>query len=322
VTSAAGPVTDAADADRESPEGLRLAGLGLLFNAALAVIKGIAGILGHSYALLADAVESAADVGGSLVVWGGLRVAARSADASHPYGHGKAEPLAAAAVGLMLCGGAVGIMIRAVQQIIGPRRAPAAFTLVVLIVAVVVKIALFRVVSRAAASSGSGAMLADAWHHRADLFTSSAAFVGISTSVLGGPGWEWCDGAAAVVASLIVFFNGWRILRGAIHELMDGNPDPALIARVAAAAGGVDGVRLIEQLKARKFGTRYLVDLHVQADPMLSLHDAHVLSGRVKGAIRASVPTVEGVLVHMEPFEAPVETGAGTGADADRTDAR
>jgi len=305
-------VTAAPDGDRESPEGVRLAGLGLVLNAALAVVKGIAGIVGHSYALLADAVESAADVGGSLVVWGGLRVSARSADSNHPYGHGKAEPLAAAAVGLMLAGGAIGIMIRAVQEIVAPHRAPAAFTLAVLVAVVITKGVLSRVVARAARRTGSGAMLADAWHHRADLFTSSAAFVGISAALLGGPGWEWCDGAAAVAASLIVFANSWHILGSAVHELMDGNPDPELLARVAAAARLVDGVRHIEQLKARKFGTRYLVDLHVQADPLLSLHDAHVLSGRVKTAIRSAVPAVEGVLVHMEPFE--TASGAPLGA--------
>ncbi len=293
----------AAEPDRETAEGVRLAGLGLLLNAALAVIKGIAGMLGHSYALLADAVESAADVGGSLVVWGGLRVSARTPDASHPYGHGKAEPLAAAAVGLMLAGGAAGIMLRAVQAIITPHEAPAAFTLIVLVVVVATKWTLSRVVARAARESGSGAMAADAWHHRADLFTSGAAFVGISAALWGGPGWEWCDGAAAIAASLIVFANGWHILRGAVHELMDGTPDPELIARVAAAARRVDGVELIEQLKARKFGTRYLVDLHVQADPRLTLHQAHELSGRVKGAIRTAVPAVEGVLVHMEPYD-------------------
>ncbi len=309
-------MTTLPDSDRESPEGVRLAGLGLVLNAALAVVKGLAGMLGHSYALLADAVESAADVGGSLVVWGGLRVAARSADAGHPYGHGKAEPLAAAAVGLMLSGGAVGIMIRAVQEILAPHRTPAPFTLAVLVAVVITKWVLSQIVARAARRTGSGAMLADAWHHRADLFTSGAAFVGISAALLGGPGWEWCDGAAAVAASLIVLANGGRILRGAVHELMDGNPDPELLARVAAAARLVDGVLLIEQLKARKFGTRYLVDLHVQADPLLSLHDAHVLSGRVKGAIRTAVPAVEGVLVHMEPFETPA--GAPRGAPAAR----
>ncbi len=309
-------MTVSPDNDHESPEGVRLAGLGLVLNAALAVVKGIAGMLGHSYALLADAVESAADVGGSLVVWGGLRVSARSADTGHPYGHGKAEPLAAAAVGLMLAGGAVGIMIRAVQEIVAPHRTPAPFTLAVLVAVILTKGVLSRVVARAARRTGSGAMLADAWHHRADLFTSSAAFVGISAALLGGPGWGWCDGAAAVAASLIVVANGWRILRGAVHELMDGNPDPELLARVAAAARLVDGVRLIEQLKARKLGTRYFVDLHVQADPVLSLHDAHILSGRVKGAIRSAVPAVEGVLVHMEPFE--TASGAPHGATAAR----
>lgn len=284
-------------------DGVRLAGLGVLVNALLAVVKGIAGILGHSYALIADAVESVADIGGSLVVWGGLRLSSRSADPDHPYGHGKAEPLSAAVVGLMLCGAAIGIMIRAVDQIITPQHAPAPFTLIILVAVVAVKMVLFRTVLRVADDVGSGAIEADAWHHRSDALTSGAAFVGISAALIGGPGWEWCDGAAAVAASIIILFNGLRILRPAVHELMDGAPDEWLLVRVGDAAKSVDGVAMIEQLKARKVGTRYLVDLHVQADPNLSLHDAHILSGCVKTAIRNAVPAVENVLVHMEPFE-------------------
>ncbi len=277
----------------------------------MALVKGLAGIFGHSYALVADAAESVADIGGSVVVWSGLNVASRSPDFDHPYGHGKAEPLATAAVGIILCAAALGILVEAIRAMFAPHGIPAAFTLGVLVLVIVVKAVLFRTVLRVAVDVGSRALAADAWHHRADIITSAAAFIGISATLIGGPAWAWCDGAAGSVASIIVFLNGVHILRPALHELMDGAPDIELLNMVAAAARGVAGVRMIEQLKARKVGNQYLVDLHAQADPAMSLDDAHVLSGCIKTAIRDAVPSVHNVLVHMEPFRAsPVDRGA------------
>lgn len=285
--------------------GKKFAGFGLVLNVVLAVIKGLAGILGHSYALIADAVESVADIGGSLVVWTGLHLSARSPDEDHPYGHGKAEPLSAAFVGLMLCTAAFGIALKGAQEVVDPHHAPAPFTLIVLVLVIVVKETAFRTVLKVSRDVGSGAVVADAWHHRSDAITSAMAFVGISGALIGGPGWEWCDGTAAIIASLIIAYNGYHILRPAVYELMDGAPNAAVLNGVAKAATAVVGVRRIEKLKARKVGTRFLVDLHVQADPSISLQEAHVLSGCVKSAIRTALPAVENVLVHMEPFEDP-----------------
>ena len=292
-----------ATASLRTNDGSRLAAFGVLVNTLLAVFKGVAGVVGNSYALIADAVESVGDIGGSLLVWGGLRLSARSPDADHPYGHGKAEPLAAAAVGLLLCGAALGIAVKSIDQIRVPHHAPKPYTLVVLVVVIVVKEVLARRVFRVANDGQSRAVHADAWHHRADAVTSAAAFVGISAALVGGPGYEWCDAAAALLASMLIGVNAAAILRPAVHELMDGAPDAEMLTQVAAAASAVAGVRMIEQLKARKIGTRFLVDLHVQADPAMSLQESHVLSGCVKTAIRTAVPSVENVLVHMEPFE-------------------
>ncbi len=283
--------------------GIRLAQVGLVVNAVLTVVKLLAGILGNSYALIADAIESLADIFSSFVVWSGLSIASRSADDSYPFGYGRAESLASAIVGLMLIAAAFGISIEAVREIITPHHAPAPFTLLVLVVIVILKERLFRKVIRAASEVGSNAVAADAWHHRSDAITSSAAFVGISVALIGGKGWESADDYAALLAAVIVVVNGVRILRPAVAELMDRAPDEALIGRVGTSATTVEGVRAIEKLKVRKLGARYRVDLHVQADPAMSLHDAHILSGRVKSAIRRTVPAVEDVLVHMEPFE-------------------
>jgi cation diffusion facilitator family transporter len=284
--------------------GIRLAQLGLVVNGLLALVKLVAGVLGHSYALIADAVESVADLFASLVVWGGLRVSSRDADTRYPFGYGKAEAVSAAIVGLMLCGAAIGIAIEAVREIMIPHHAPAPFTLAVLVGVVLIKELLFRFVLRNARQIGSQAVHADAWHHRSDAITSSAAFIGISVALIGGPGWEEADDWAALLASTLILYNGATILRPALQELMDRSPNQEVLLAVDSAARSVSGVLATEKLRARKTGTRFQLELHVQADPLLSLHEAHILSGKVKRAILAAVPSVQGVLVHMEPYEA------------------
>ena len=289
--------------DGASDDGMRLAQAGMLLNMVLAIVKVLAGVIGHSYALIADGIESVADIFGSLIVWSGLRVARRTADTAYPFGYGKAEALAAAAVGLMLVGAAIGISIEAVREIMTPHFTPAPFTLGVLVGVVLIKELLFRRVSRVARASGSTAVRADAWHHRSDAITSLAAFIGISIALIGGPGWEQADDWAALLAACVIVYNGVNVMRPALQELMDRAPGEGLLTRVERAARSVAGVLATEKLKMRRAGTAYYVDLHVQADPTLSLHEAHILSGMVKGAIRREVPEVSGVLIHMEPYQ-------------------
>ena len=285
--------------------GWRTAQFGLLSNAALAVIKLVAGVSGNSYALVADAIESAADVVASLVVLGGLRLAARDADDDYPFGYGRAEPLAAAAVSLMLLGAAFAIGWEAVSEIRTPHTAPAPFTLAVLVGVMLVKQWLFRRQHAAGQQSGSPAVQADAWHHLSDAITSGAAFIGIAVSLIGGAGWEAADDWAALIAALVIAANGISMLRPALHDLMDRAPEPDLRDRILDVARTVAEVRELEKLKVRRVGTTLFVDLHVQADATLTLHDAHIVSGRVKTAIREAIPAVVGVLIHMEPFESP-----------------
>lgn len=280
-----------------------LAERGLVLNAAMALVKFVAGVLGNSYALIADAVESMADLFGSVVVWGGLRIAGREADSQFPFGYGKAEALATVIVGLMLVGAAAGIGIEAVREIITPHHAPAPFTLAVLVVVVVIKAYWSRRVFRGARAAGSTLVEADAWHHQSDAITSAAAFIGITIALVGGEGWESADDVAALLAAGLIFWNGLKILKPAVGELMDRAADDTLLETVDRAAREVSEVRATEKLRIRKTGPSFLVEIHVQSDPALSLRDAHVVSGKVKSAIRGRVPAVRDVLVHMEPFE-------------------
>jgi cation diffusion facilitator family transporter len=283
--------------------GMRIAQFGMLVNAALAVTKLIAGVLGTSYALIADAVESGSDVVSSLIVWGGLRMATRSATEEYPFGFARAEQVAAAIVGLLLIGASIGISIAAVREIRTPHHAPAPFTLIVLVLVIVIKEVLYRYVARAGGDIGSRALAADAWHHRSDAITSGAAFIGISIALIKGPGWESADDYAAVVASGIILLNGIRIIRPAVGDLMDRAPSADLIERVTTIACSVAEVQLVEKVLIRKAGIGFFVDMHVQAAPEMSLQEAHILSGKVKSAIREAEPRVLGALIHMEPFE-------------------
>ncbi len=292
----------------QMPQPERLAQLGLVINAGLAVVKLVAGLLGNSYALVADAVESSTDMIGSLVVWSGLRIASKDPDDLYPFGYGRAEALAAATVSALMLGAATGIAIEAIAEIRTPHHAPAWWTLLVLAIVIVVKELLAKRVKAVSDLSGSVVVAADAWHHRADAITSGAAFIGITMALLGGPGWEPADDWAALVAAGVIVINGSLLLRTALRDLMDRAPEPAVLATVSAAALATPGVLAIEKLKIRKSGTAFYVDIHVQADPVLSLHDAHILSGMVKTAIRQRVPAAMGVLIHMEPFEPTEDT--------------
>lgn len=281
--------------------GVRTARRGLVINAILAVVKLLAGIFGHSYALIADAIESSSDVFSSILVWRGLRISARPVNERYPFGYGKAEPMAAAAVGLTLVVASVVITIESIREIRTPHHLPEPFTLAVLLGVVIVKETLFRSVFAVGTEVASGAVRADAWHHRSDAITSAAAAIGITVALWTGI--PEADDWAALLAAVVIFVNGVLIVRPAIAELMDRAPDAAVIERITAVATAVPEVLAIEKLRVRRAGLSLYVDLHVQAEPTLSLHDAHVLSGRVKSAIRAAEPTVAGVLVHMEPFE-------------------
>jgi cation diffusion facilitator family transporter len=165
--------------------GARVALLGLAINVVLASAKIVAGLLGHSYVLIADGIESALDIASSVVMWGGLKVAAIPPDKTHPSGHGKAEPLAATIVSIGVLAAALGLAVQSVREIFLPHHAPAPFTLIVLIVVILVKELLYRYVIRVGRGVESTAIQTDAWHHRTDAMTSVAALISISVALVG-----------------------------------------------------------------------------------------------------------------------------------------
>ena len=280
---------------------LRATFLGLAANVALTVVKFLAGSLGHSQALIADAVESLADIFSSIIVWRGLVVAETPPDEDHPYGHGKAEPLAAAIVSAMLLLAAGMIAFHSLKGMAAPRVAPSAWTLIILIVVIVVKEMLFRFVLRESETVSSSAVETDAWHHRSDAITSAAAFLGIGITLVGGSGYEHADNWAALVAACVIAFNGARLLRPAFNELMDRSPDRELIEKICAAAKNVPGVDGVEKCFVRKMGYQFFVDMHVEVDPQMTVENSHRIGHEVKNKVRAEIPSVRDVLIHIEP---------------------
>ena len=281
--------------------GARLAFLGMVINVVLAAAKISAGLFGNSYVLIADGIESALDIAGSVIIWGGLKFASRPPDETHPYGHGKAEPLAAGIVAIGVIIAAIGLAVQSVREIYTPHHGPAPFTLVVLLVVIAVKEVLYRVVMRLGRTAESTAVKTDAWHHRADAFTSVAAFVGISIALIGGEKWYSADDWAALFACAVIATNGARLLFPALHEMLDTAPRGEIISRIQTAASSVPGVIEVEKCLVRKMGISFYVDLHVGVDGSISVRDGHDLAHQVKDAIKQTDARIADVLVHIEP---------------------
>src|SRR5436309_9960133 len=279
----------------------RIALFGLAINLFLAGAKILAGLIGHAYVLIADGIESALDVGGSIVIWGGLTVAARPPDATHPYGHGKAEPIAPVVVAVGVLTAALGLAIQSVREIFLPHHAPAPYTLAVLIVAVILKEILYRYVIRFGRQMESTAVKTDAWHHRIDAITSVAAFIGISVALIGGEAWQSADDWAALFACALIGANGYRLLRPALFEILDTAPRGEIVDQVRNAACAVPGVVEVEKTYIRKMGLSFYGDLHIKVNGGISVREGHEIAHQVKRAIQQSDSRIADVLVHIEP---------------------
>ncbi len=280
---------------------LRATLLGVLLNMLLAAIKGVAGVVGNSSALIADAIESLSDSMTSVVVYTGLRYAMRPPDENHPYGHGKAEPLAATIVSIGLVAASVAIAVNSVRQLLVPHPPPSPYTLVVLALVVFAKEALFRHVDAVGQTLGSTAVQSDAWHHRSDAITSAMAFIGISMAVAGGPAWYMADEIAALISVPVILYNAFGFLRKALEELTDAAPPTEIeftIREIALATPSVIGLDIC---RVRKMGLEFFVDLHVLVDGDLSVREGHRIAHEVKDRIRQEYPRISDVLIHIEP---------------------
>ncbi len=278
---------------------------GIVLNVVAAALKFAGGIFGNTYALIADGVESLLDILSSVLVWAGFRVASRPPDEDHPYGHGKAEPLAAMSVAVFIFAAAGWIGYHAVREIITPHQGPHWLTLPLLAGIVGAKVWFSRRLRAAGEDEDSTALGAEAVHHYADAVTSAAAFVGIAIGVIGGEGYEAADDWAALLACVVIAFNGVNMLNRALSDVMDTAVPETLENEVRARALEVPGVRALDKCRVRKSGLSYLVDIQVCVDGEITVREGHDIAHAVKDALLASSLRVIDVSVHVEPMKHP-----------------
>ncbi len=273
----------------------------IISNVFLAIIKGLAGFFGNSYALIADAIESTTDIFSSLLILLGFKYAKRPADENHPYGHGKIEPLITFIVVAFLVTSATVIAYESIQNIKTPHKTPQSWTLYILGAIILWKEISYRIVIKKSKQTNSTSLKADAWHHRSDAITSVMAFIGISIALLFGKGYETADDWAALLASGFILYNSYLIFRPALGEIMDEHLYDDLIADIRTKSIQVEGILGTEKCFVRKAGMKYHVDLHAIVDGKISVEEGHYLAHQLKDYLRNEIANLGHVLIHIEP---------------------
>jgi cation diffusion facilitator family transporter len=269
----------------------------------LATIKWTAGVLGNSYALIADAIESTTDIFSSILVLLGLKYSSKPADKNHPYGHGRIEPLVTfMVVGFLI----VSAFIIAKQSIINigtPHELPKAFTLIILGIIIAWKEFSYRLVIKKSKETKSTSLKADAWHHRSDAITSLAAFIGITIAIILGKGYENADDYAALFAAFFILYNSYLIFRPALGEILDEHVHDDMVIQIKEISKKVDGVIDTEKCFIRKTGMNFHVDLHIIVNGEISIKEGHSISHKVKDRLMNELPEIANILIHIEPNE-------------------
>lgn len=272
-------------------------------NTMLAIIKGIAGYFGHSYAMVADAMESTTDIFSSALVLFGIKYSNKPADKNHPYGHGRAEPLVTFLVVAFLVTSATVIAYESIRNINVPHELPHSWTLFVLGGIIIWKELSYRLVVRKSKQLKSSALKADAWHHRSDAVTSIAAFIGISIAIIFGKGYESADDWAALFASVFILYNSYRIFRPALGEIMDEHVYDELVEEIRTVARSVVGIVDTEKCLIRKAGMKYHVELHATVNANITVKEGHDLGHKLQDTLRREIPELGHVLIHVEPHD-------------------
>lgn len=284
----------------------RFGAISAISNLAFATGKILVGFAGNSYALIADGIESIADVFSSLIVWNGLRIADKAPDPEHPYGHGKAESIAGLIAAIALVVSAIVIGINAIREILHPHHAPAPFVIPALLVIIGGKEILFRWLLRAAKNTDSTALKIEAWHHRMDSLTSLGVLVGVCIATLAGPGFESADDIAALLVSGLILYNAIQLARPSLDELLDRDIGHQLADQIEKTAADTPGVHRIESFQVRKSGTQHLVDIHLEVDGSLTVTEGHDIAHNLKDRLIANPELrISHVMTHVEPAGRP-----------------
>ncbi len=281
--------------------------IGTIVNAFLVAIKFVAGILGRSSALVADAVHSLTDFISDMIVLIFVKISGKPRDEEHEYGHGKFETLATLIIGVLLAAAGIGLLINGAKQVWDSLRGntlpePTWIALAVAIISIVSKEILYRYTVREGKRLNSDAVIANAWHHRSDAISSIGTMIGIGGAMFFGEKWRILDPLAAVVVSFFIIKAGYDIIKPAINELLESSLPKEQTEEITKTILSVKGVEGLHNLRTRKIGNTIAIDVHVKMDGNLKLVEAHEIASRVERAIRAHFGPESMIYVHMEPF--------------------
>lgn len=291
--------TIAMDKHQRYSTATKVTAVGFIFNILLALFKGFAGIVGHSEAVLADAVESFSDIVATSVVWVGLRFAHKPSDFEHPYGHQRVETASALIVGIIILGGSFTISGYAVSNIISGRIAvPTTLALVAAIMTIIIKEGLYRYTIKIGRKINSMPVIANAHDHRKDALTSIATLVGVAGAMLGI---RVLDPLAAIVVAVIILRIGFSVSRSALNELLDISPSPEIMAKIRQTAEVVPGVEHVKRFRARRTGPYMFVDVEIEIDESMTVLKSHEVAEEVKTHLRKELPDIRDIMVHVEP---------------------
>ncbi|MEH6989071.1 cation diffusion facilitator family transporter [Cytobacillus firmus] len=279
--------------------------IGIVGNIILAALKWGIGVYSGSKALVADAVHSASDVAGSFAVYLGLRAAKQPPDEDHPYGHGKAELIAAIIVAVLLFLVGIEIGKSSFESFFSPIEPPKAIAIAAVVVSIIVKEAMFRYKYNLGKKLNSDALIVNAYEHRSDVYSSIAALIGIGCAIIGGRmGIEWleyADPVAGLIVSLMILQMAWRLGKESIHSTLDHVLHEEDTLEMRKTAESVDHVKRIDELHAREHGHYVIVDIKVSVDPNMTVEDGHRVGKEVKRKL-LQLENVQNVFVHINPY--------------------
>lgn len=276
--------------------------VGLAANFMLGAVKLVGGLIGNSFALISDAVNSLGDSLSSVVTLAALWYAQLPADDEHPYGHTRVEAVAGAYIAMLILVTGLYVGVEAVQWMASERPQPPVWTLWIAAGNVILKECLYWYNRRVGQQTGSLAMIASAWDHRSDALCSLAVLLGLGIVRWAGPAYAWADAAAALGVVAAILWSGMKLLKQSTGDLLDPQADAELVGKIRAEAEAVSGVEEVEKLWVRKTGIEYLVDIHIQVDPQMTVDAGHRISHLVKNQLITSFALVKDVLVHLEPY--------------------
>lgn len=286
----------------------RITFIGSIVNFMLLAFKFVAGVLGHSSAMIADAVHSLSDFITDVIVIVFVKIAGKPVDDDHAYGHGKYETLASVIVGIILGIVGVGLAWNGIEKTIGffkgePIESPTYLALAAAVISIIAKESLYRYTVSAGKDLNSPALVANAWHHRSDALTSVATLIGIGGALLLGPHWSVLDPLAAVVVSGFIVKAAFSLMKPGIDELLEKSLPEDQIAEIASIIGSVPGVIAFHRLRTRRIGANIAIDTHVKMDGGISLRNAHEIASEIERLLKKKYGAATYIGIHMEPFK-------------------